>query len=110
MSQQKLTPAAIQQSLADLNQVATEADSPEWQILEGKLHKTFVFKNFVTAFGFMTQAALIAERMNHHPEWLNVYKSVRVDLTTHEASGLTPLDFTLATQMEKIARATSNPS
>ena len=73
-----------------------------WKIKDGKLHQEFVFKNFIEAFGFMTQAALIAEKLNHHPEWFNVYKTVSVDLTTHEADGITERDFALAKAMDVI--------
>lgn len=65
--------------------------------------KTFTFKNFNEAFGFMTRAALIAEKMDHHPEWSNVYKTVNVTLSTHDAGGLTDLDVKLAEAMDKIA-------
>jgi 4a-hydroxytetrahydrobiopterin dehydratase len=65
--------------------------------------KTFVFANFVEAFGFMTQAALVAERMDHHPEWSNVYKTVNVLLTTHDAGGLTMKDVELARAMDAAA-------
>lgn len=75
----------------------------EWSIEDGKLHREFIFANFVEAFGFMTQAAILAEKANHHPEWFNVYKKVVVDLTTHEAGGITERDFSLAKQMERIA-------
>ena len=64
------------------------------------LLKTFEFKNFVEAFGWMTQMAITAEKMNHHPEWFNVYKRVNVVLTTHDAGGLTELDVKLATAMD----------
>ena len=74
-----------------------------WSIKNSKLHREYVFSNFVQAFGFMTEAALIAERANHHPEWFNVYKTVVVDLTTHEADGVTERDFALARKMEEIA-------
>lgn len=74
-----------------------------WSIVNGKLQREFVFANFAQAFGFMTEVALEAERANHHPEWFNVYKKVRVDLTTHEAGGITERDFQLAEQMERIA-------
>ena len=74
-----------------------------WSIKNSKLHREYVFSNFVQAFGFMTEAALIAERANHHPEWFNVYKTVVVDLTTHEADGVTERDFALAKKMEEIA-------
>jgi len=65
--------------------------------------KTFTFKNFVEAFGFMTQCALVAERMDHHPEWSNVYKTVNVLLTTHDAGGLTERDVKLARAMDEAA-------
>jgi 4a-hydroxytetrahydrobiopterin dehydratase len=71
--------------------------------VNGKLHREFVFKDFVQAFGFMVQAALLAERADHHPEWFNVYKTVIVDLTTHEAGGITQRDFDLARDMGQIA-------
>ena len=67
------------------------------------ISKTFVFKNFVAAFGWMTQAAIHAEKLNHHPEWSNVYKTVKVTLTTHDASGLTELDMKLARRMDALA-------
>ena len=65
--------------------------------------KKFVFKDFNEAFGFMARAALVAEKLNHHPEWFNVYKNVEVTLSTHEAGGLTDLDLKLAEAMNKIA-------
>lgn len=67
--------------------------------------KTFVFANFVEAFGFMTKSALVAERMDHHPEWSNVYKTVNVLLTTHDAGGLTMKDVELARAMDLAAKA-----
>lgn len=75
-----------------------------WQLTDNKLHKQFEFKNFIQAFGFMTQVALIAEKSDHHPEWFNVYKTVKVDLTTHEADGITERDFVLAIAMDKVAK------
>ena len=66
--------------------------------------KSFVFADFVQAFGFMTKVALVAERMDHHPEWSNVYKTVNVLLTTHDAGGLTMKDIELARAMELAAR------
>ena len=62
-----------------------------------------MFKDFNQAFGFMTRAALIAEKMDHHPEWFNVYKNVEVTLSTHDAGGVTELDIKLATEMDKLA-------
>ncbi len=78
-------------------------ESDQWTVVNGKLHREYVFKNFVQAFGFMTQVALLAERADHHPEWFNVYKTVIVDLTTHEVDGITKRDFALAQGMERIA-------
>lgn len=78
---------------------------PEWEITRGgkAIHRTFIFKNFIEAFGFMTSAALEAEKLNHHPEWSNVYKTVVVTLTTHDADGLTELDIKLAGKMDALA-------
>ncbi len=75
-----------------------------WSMVEGRdaIQKTFLFKNFVEAFGFMTQAAIIAEKMNHHPEWSNVYRTVEVTLTTHDANGLSDLDIALARKMDAL--------
>jgi 4a-hydroxytetrahydrobiopterin dehydratase len=64
--------------------------------------KTYVLRNFIEAFGFMTRAALWAEKWDHHPEWSNVYKTVTVTLTTHDADGLTELDIKLATKMDSL--------
>jgi 4a-hydroxytetrahydrobiopterin dehydratase len=69
---------------------------PGWSIVNGKLHKDFVFKDFIEAFGFMSTAALHIEKMNHHPEWFNVYNKLKVDLTTHDAGGITQNDINLA--------------
>jgi len=76
-----------------------------WDEVEGRdaINKTYTFRNFNEAFGFMTQAALVAEKMDHHPEWLNVYKTVEVTLATHDAGGLTSLDIRLAAAMDRIA-------
>src|SRR5262249_23639652 len=70
-----------------------------WTVQDGKLHREYRFTDFVEAFGFMASAALIAERMNHHPEWFNVWSTVRIDLTTHDAGGITEKDFALAAAM-----------
>ena len=76
-----------------------------WSDVSGRdaITKTFRFKNFREAFAFMTEAALVAEKMDHHPEWFNVYGRVEVTLTTHAAQGLTALDITLAQKMDGIA-------
>ena len=69
---------------------------PGWTIKEEKLHKNFEFEDFNQAFGFMTRAAMHIEKMNHHPEWFNVYNKITVDLTTHDAGGITENDIELA--------------
>lgn len=93
-----MTEPEVGQALAELN----KGESESWTIREGKLYREFEFRDFVEAFGFMTRAAMEAERLNHHPEWSNVYRRVVVYLTTHDAGGLTPLDFELATRMTRL--------
>jgi 4a-hydroxytetrahydrobiopterin dehydratase len=75
-----------------------------WKRMGDKLHREIQFADFVAAFGFMASAALVAERMNHHPDWSNAYRTVRVDLSTHDAGGITALDFELARAMNAIAK------
>lgn len=77
-----------------------------WEMTEGReaIKKTFVFGNFVEAFGFMTRAAIWAEKLNHHPEWSNVYKTVEVTLTTHDTGGLSALDAKLGAKMDALAK------
>lgn len=84
--------------VAHLNQ----GNNNEWNVIEGKLQKSFVFKNFTQAMGFMVQAGIEAEKMNHHPEWLNIYKTVDVRLVTHSSGGITDLDFTLAQKFDAL--------
>jgi len=91
----KLSSSQQTDALAQLSDWSMVADRPA-------ITKTFIFGNFVEAFGFMTRAALIAEKMNHHPEWSNVYKTVVVTLTTHSAGGLTELDIKLAKAMDAL--------
>jgi len=76
-----------------------------WRIVEGRdaLHKTFVFANFVDAFGWMTRVAIWAEKWDHHPEWYNVYKTVDVTVSTHDVGGLSALDAKLARKMDRLA-------
>ena len=76
-----------------------------WSEVQGRdaITKKFVFKDFNQAFGFMTRVALVAEKMDHHPEWFNVYKTVEATLSTHDAGGLTDRDVKLAEAMDKIA-------
>ncbi len=75
---------------------------PGWTLQGGKLHREFVFADFIEAFGFMTRVALCAQAMDHHPEWSNVYNRVRIDLTTHDAGGLTSRDVGLATRISAL--------
>lgn len=67
-----------------------------WKVVNNKIHKEFEFDDFNQAFGFMTRAAMHIEKMNHHPEWFNVYNKIIVDLTTHDAGGITQKDIILA--------------
>lgn len=81
------------------------SELPGWSLANNKLRREFKFGNFVEAFGFMTSAAIESEKMNHHPEWCNVYNKVVVDLTTHDAGGITMLDFELARKMNDLAKS-----
>ena len=73
-----------------------------WELADGKLRKTFTFSSFVPAFGFMSSVALLAEAMNHHPEWSNVYSRVTIALNTHDVGGISDLDFTLAKKIDEL--------
>lgn len=75
-----------------------------WKIVGGKLNKSFEFKDFVRAFGFMTRVAMEAEKMNHHPEWFNVYNRVKIDLVTHDVGGISNYDFRLAKIIDGAAK------
>ena len=76
---------------------------PGWELKNDKLHRGFVFPDFAEAFRFMTAVAAEAERLNHHPEWSNVYNRVTMDLVTHDAGGITALDFELAGRAQQLA-------
>lgn len=80
---------------------------PDWREVEGRdaITKVFTFRNFNAAFGFMTRVAMAAEKADHHPEWFNVYKTVEVTLSTHDAGGVTEKDIALARRMETFAAA-----
>ncbi|MEZ4334649.1 MAG: 4a-hydroxytetrahydrobiopterin dehydratase [Myxococcota bacterium] len=78
---------------------------PGWSLADGKLHRAFRFPDFARAFAFMSASALHAEKLDHHPEWSNVYANVVVDLVTHDAKGITELDFELARRMSELAEA-----
>ena len=77
-------------------------ENPEWQVVDGKLDRNFKFKDFKQAFGFMAQVALIAEKLDHHPEWSNVYNKVHIQLVTHSEGGLTELDVEFAKATSKL--------
>ena len=87
----KLSDAQIQERLGELE---------GWSVEAGKLHRELSFADFNEAFGFMARVALHAEQMNHHPEWFNVYATVRIDLTTHECGGISARDFQLAAKID----------
>ena len=93
------------QKLAGADRASALAKLTGWTEVQGRdaITRKFVFKDFNQAFGFMTRAALVAEKMDHHPEWFNVYKTVEVTLSTHDAGGVTELDVKLAQAMNKIA-------
>ena len=91
--------------LDDTDRAKALATLPEWRLVDDRdaIARTFKFRDFSAAFGFMCRAALVAEKMDHHPEWSNVYNRVEVVLTTHDAGGLTQRDVDLATAMDAIA-------
>src|SRR3954463_5601002 len=93
------------QKLTGTARTAALAKLPGWTEVSGRdaITKKFVFKDFNEAFGFMSRAALVAGKMDHHPEWFNVYKTVEVTLSTHDAGGVTDLDVKLAQAMDKIS-------
>lgn len=74
-----------------------------WEIVDGKLNRTFEFGDFNEAFGFMTRVAMEVEKLNHHPEWFNVYNRVKIELVTHDVGGLSNFDFKLASIINRIA-------
>ena len=93
MNFEKLFPVISQQKLTELD---------DWSLNHQKLYRLFVFENFIEAFGFMSQVALMAETMGHHPEWSNVYNRVEISLTTHDADGISEWDFTLASRIDSL--------
>jgi 4a-hydroxytetrahydrobiopterin dehydratase len=94
MNRRKLSEEEIRQALAGV---------PGWTLEQGKLHRQFRFGSFVEAFGFMSRVALIAEKMDHHPDWSNVYSAVSIALHTHDAGGVTEFDFELARRINSLA-------
>ena len=91
--------------LSETERITRLAGLPLWQTVDGRdaIERTFTFKDFNAAFGFMARVAMIAEQMNHHPEWRNVWNRVHVVLSTHDAGGLTDLDIRLAMAMDRLA-------
>jgi len=89
----KLNAAEIDNAMASLQ---------NWKRVDQMIHRDFKFKNFIEAFGFMSQVALIAESINHHPNWSNVYNKVSIELTTHDVGGLSEKDFILAQKIDTI--------
>ena len=81
---------------------ALQRELPKWKIQEARINREWQFSNFVEAFGFITKVALLAESMNHHPEWSNVYSKVTIELTTHDLNGLTNLDVQLAQAIDSL--------
>ena len=90
----RLTDAEISEGLADMT---------GWELVDDRLHREFHFADFSVAFGFMAACATVAQQLDHHPEWSNVYSTVVVDLTTHDAGGITELDLRLARRMNELA-------
>ena len=93
------TPAPL--SKEELNAALSQIS--DWSVKDSKLHRQFRFPSFVEAFGFMSSVALVAEAAGHHPEWSNVYNRVTIDLTTHDAGGITSKDIELASKVDKLA-------
>jgi len=98
----RLSMAATPLSPREIAELGTAL--PDWSVVNGKLHRGLIFNTFVEAFGFLTQVALIAESMGHHPELGNVYNRVMIDLTTHDTGGLSSLDRELATRIDGLLK------
>ena len=90
--------SVIENSLKELNNGSEDL----WSVKEEKLNREFKFPNFILAFGFMTQVAILAEKADHHPEWSNVYNRVVINLTTHDAGGISKKDFELAQKISQL--------
>jgi 4a-hydroxytetrahydrobiopterin dehydratase len=91
----------------DQERATALASLPGWSAVEGRdaITRSFTFPDFIEAFGFMTRVALVAERMDHHPEWFNVYRRVDITLATHDIGGVGPLDVALALRIDALAAA-----
>lgn len=91
-----MTDEEVEQGLAKL---------PSWSLRDGKLHRELTFESFAEAFGFMASVAIVADRIDHHPEWFNVLNKVAIDLTTYDAGGISARDFQLAEAIDRLARS-----
>ena len=91
---QKLTKSEVSRNLVDLK---------KWKVVSGKLHREYKFKNFEDAIAFMVRSSLEIAKLDHHPEWFNVYNIIKIDLVTHDVGGISNYDFILAKKLEKIA-------
>jgi len=89
--------------LSDEQAAGRLREVPGWELAEGELRREFGFGDFAEAFGFMSSVALAAEKLDHHPNWSNVYSTVRIGLSTHDAGGVTDFDFALAARINEIA-------
>ena len=100
LSAGRVSSAPKKLSNTEINRAITELKG--WQLHNGKLAKTYQFKDFVAAFGFMTRVALLAENLQHHPEWSNVYNRVTIELVTHDVAGISNLDVELARRIDRV--------
>jgi len=94
MAVRKLDPEEVERRVTGLS---------GWELRDGKLHREYRFVDFASAFGFMSSLALVAERMDHHPEWFNVYSRVVIDLNTHDVGGLSEKDFEMAAAADRLS-------
>jgi 4a-hydroxytetrahydrobiopterin dehydratase len=92
----------VKEKLTDKEITTAIAELPEWKVVDGKLNRAFKFKNFVEAFAYMTKVAIVAEKMDHHPEFFNVYNRVVIDLSTHDVDGISALDVELAKKINTL--------
>lgn len=97
-----MSPTDTYHKLTDKEIESEVTKMPGWKVVNGKLSKSFEFKDFTEAFSFMTRVAMHAEKMNHHPEWFNVYNKVNIDLVTHDLNGISNYDMKLANAINKI--------
>ena len=90
--------------LTDEELILLQKELPNWELINSRISRKWQFPNFIEAFGFMTKVAIVAEAMNHHPEWKNVYATVTIELTTHDSGGLTNLDLQLARAINSLSQ------